>query len=302
METIFQKVKRLGLKMSVQKAIGYKAAFNIAYRANSSYLNEGGIQEQFISFPHSKEYWYADPLIFTYNGETYVFMEAYNKKKKKGAIAYSLINESGISVPEIIIEESYHMSFPLVFEWDECIYMIPETEANDSINIYKCCNFPNKWILHQSIKTDIKIVDSIILDKSEERMQFLASTFDIKNVKLVKHILYYLNSDVEGKFSIEIQDEVSDCFDYVQRNAGQLISVNEKNILVSQRSTDAVYGYSLLFFYIKSINPFIYDKSNMIEIQPKDIKLNANVNILGVHTYSRNEKFELIDYEYLERY
>ena len=300
METVFQKIRRLGLKLAIKKALGYEAVFNVAYRKMGKGLNEKALTEEFISLSYSDDYWYADPLIFTYNEITYVFMEVFNRNTGKGSIGYSIITQDGISNPIIVIEESYHMSFPFVFEFDNVIYMIPETEANNSLNLYRCVNFPNEWILHQSFETDIKIVDSVLVNCKNNVLKFLASTFDENDVKKSKYIYYRLKKKNNDVFSIVIIDEYGD-YDYSNRNGGQIIKQNGNELLVTQRSTPAIYGYSLIFHIINKHSPLSLKLNSKIEIKPNDIRIMGKRNLLGVHTYSRNEQYEIIDYEYLAR-
>jgi hypothetical protein len=61
--------------------------------------------------------WNADTLLFEDDGNHYLFVEQYNKKKDKGAIGYFTI-ENGIPVNKgTIIEKSYHMSYPFTFKF-----------------------------------------------------------------------------------------------------------------------------------------------------------------------------------------
>ena len=106
--------------------------------------------------------WCADPFIYEVNGEHYIFVEQYRKDKDKGCIGYFHF-ENGIPVNKgIIIENSYHMSYPDVFEYNGKHYMIPESSANRTVDLYVAERFPDKWKLEKTLISGRKNVDSTV--------------------------------------------------------------------------------------------------------------------------------------------
>ena len=62
--------------------------------------------------------------------------------------------------PESILKLDYHLSYPCVFKVDHTWYMIPETSANKTIELWKCTEFPLKWEKHSNLIENIEAVDS----------------------------------------------------------------------------------------------------------------------------------------------
>ena len=56
------------------------------------------------------------------------------------------------------------MSFPFLFEYQQELYMMPETRESNSIRLYKCIEFPLKWEYQKDILSDVEALDSIIFD------------------------------------------------------------------------------------------------------------------------------------------
>jgi len=88
----------------------------------------------------------ADPFVIEKNGKQFIFFEEYENKKGKAHISVITIDEAHkVSKPEKVLEKEYHLSYPFVFEWERSFYMIPETAANKTVELYQCTSFPNQW-------------------------------------------------------------------------------------------------------------------------------------------------------------
>ncbi len=134
--------------------------FNPANTAllNFDFLNYHKIQ------PPSDRFW-ADPCVFSLdNRNHYVFFEEYIYAKKKAHISVLHLNKNN-KTPEAIrvLEKDYHLSYPFVFsDKDDNIYMIPESSANNSIDLYKCESFPGKWEFVMNLINNVHAVDTTV--------------------------------------------------------------------------------------------------------------------------------------------
>ena len=45
---------------------------------------------------------------------------------------------------QIVLREAFHLSYPYVFEWQNTIYMIPETLGANAVCLYEADEFPTK--------------------------------------------------------------------------------------------------------------------------------------------------------------
>ena len=90
----------------------------------------------------------ADPFMIWKNGAWYLFFEALRKETQTGEIGLAVSTDLlDWQYQQIILRESFHLSYPYVFEWDGSNYMIPETLGADEIRLYKSHNFPRDWRL-----------------------------------------------------------------------------------------------------------------------------------------------------------
>lgn len=296
MKNLVAKIKKLGFRLGIKKLLGYEAIFTWAYRKCE--LGEELYQDMwndtpFTLFPHSDEYWYADPLIFNYNGQEAVFIECLNRRTGRGAIGVAEIIEGETPEVQIIVEENFHMSFPYIFEWNDELYMIPETEMNNSLLLYSCEQFPYKWKKVGEYLPGYKIVDSIAEKITENKVYFLASEYKKENDFYTRFCRYEMYLDDKRRVQIEYKGQISEEYTLDSRMAGPLIN---NNLLPVQRSTSGIYGYSVEFK--KWDNGEI--RECIKEVLPSEIRLSKNkIKPIGIHTYSKSEKYEVIDIQYL---
>ena len=88
----------------------------------------------------------ADPFMVRKDGLWYLFCEV----KKQGIPAA----EIGVAISQdalhwewqgAVLTEPFHLSYPLVFEWEGTYYMTPETLKRNAVILYKATDFPAGW-------------------------------------------------------------------------------------------------------------------------------------------------------------
>ena len=88
----------------------------------------------------------ADPFMISRNGSYYLFFEVLDKSTMKGVISFAH-SQDGLTwkYERMVLQESYHLSYPYVFEHEGECYMIPETIEAGKILLYKAKQFPDNW-------------------------------------------------------------------------------------------------------------------------------------------------------------
>ncbi|MCR4595867.1 MAG: hypothetical protein K5673_03690 [Lachnospiraceae bacterium] len=289
-----KKARKLGLRLGFMKFIGYEAVFSCAFRKKD-------VDGVYCLLPESDDYWYADPLIYMYNDREIVFMERVDRHTGLGCIACADITDGrwGEIVP--VIENNFHMSFPMCFEWDGELYMIPETQMDEHINLYRCIGFPYEWELAGQFMDGHRLVDTIVLDRQVDEITFLGSEFDPEDDFYSRFYKFSLHREEDGTITCNDLGLVSESYTLYSRMAGypltdQDTDGNEHIVYPIQRSTSGVYGYSVMF-----MRDDAYSGQKIKEMLPSDIRLDMHRKLIGVHTYSRSGMYEVIDVQYLVR-
>lgn len=299
---LIKKIRKLGLKLGFQKLIGYEAIFSCAFcereHGEELYQTDNIKNKVFTVLPHTKKYWYADPLLWEKDGKEVVFLERVNRKTGIGCIACADITNGSWREPIPVIEESYHMSFPMCFDWNDELYMIPETEMNQSVNLYHCVEFPCHWEKVGEFLKGWRLVDSVVWNKDENRVRILASEYDPKDDFYTRYHAYEL-CQKDGHINVGDLGRESDIYTLKSRMAGPVIK-GKMSLAPIQRSTSGIYGYSVQFCAKEEKVP----GKEIKELLPADFNAARHNNglerkLLGVHTYSQSSHYEVIDIQYL---
>lgn len=296
MKQIIKKIKKLGFRLGIKKMIGYEAIFSCAFCKREEgaelYTNRSSRDREFVFLPHTEEYWYADPLIYEKNGKEVVFLERVNRKTGLGCIACADISNGEWALPVPVIEEPFHMSFPMCFSWENELYMIPETEMSEHINLYHCTQFPYKWEKVGEYLSGLRLVDSIILSKNDKKITFLASEYKPEDDFYTRFHCYEMYKCGE-EISIRDLGRISEDYSLNFRAAGPMIEDGTR-LLPLQRSTSGIYGFSVQFNRYDEKLPGVLQK----ELLPGDVVIEGK-KLIGVHTYSMSSHYEVIDIQYL---
>ena len=111
----------------------------------------------------------ADPFVIEKENKNYCFVECFDYSEKKAKINVYELSEKGSVFIGTALEESFHLSFPYIFEFNNDIYMVPESSKNRDIRLYKCQNFPLEWKLEEVLISDIDMTSNIAdIDASNE--------------------------------------------------------------------------------------------------------------------------------------
>ena len=126
-----------------------------------------------LLLPPKDRFW-ADPFVWFSNKKYYLFIEEFLYSKNRGTInCISLDEDMNIISNKVILEKPYHLSYPFIFEYENEIYMIPETKQNKKIELYHCVNFPNQWEYVKSLMENVQALDTTLLKIGEKWWMFV---------------------------------------------------------------------------------------------------------------------------------
>jgi hypothetical protein len=88
----------------------------------------------------------ADPFMIRVGGDWHMFFEVMNGQTGLGEIG-SATSQNGMrwTYRQIVLAEPFHLSYPLVFEWEGDYYMVPESYQAGAIRLYRAAPFPHRW-------------------------------------------------------------------------------------------------------------------------------------------------------------
>ncbi|WP_442594304.1 glucosamine inositolphosphorylceramide transferase family protein [Neobacillus sp. D3-1R] len=273
----------------------YSTDFMIAYRFinhDNGILNNN--RKKFTAFKNNFKYWYADPILYKFDNNIFMFYEAYNKRTKCGEIGVATVINNKVVNQQIILNEPFHMSYPFVFDVNNKIYMIPETSSVKKLLLYEAVNFPYEWKLSKVLLEDIELSDATLLKIKDKRYIFASKLFSTSPYS-DELVLYTFDNNfnlIPHKNNPIITDNE------FTRPAGRILKYNNKLIRVSQDCSNGGYGKALKFNEIIEISESCYQEKNISTILPEDIPINFHKKLTGTHSYGICDDFEVIDVRY----
>lgn len=265
--------------MKIKKMPFFAESWNVAFRKRTANILYEDLDAEFTIINNSWRYWAADPFVFEYGDSVFVFAELYDYLRCRGIIGYCQIKDNQIGRWTPVIIESYHLSFPFIWEKDGEIYLMPEASESGKLCLYKAIEFPRRWEKISDIRENVKLVDTIPVDDNK---RYLLS-YDVDNHSHHKVVLID---------TVNIENDYVVCEDVanVKRSAGGLL---DNNIRVAQNCTEA-YGKGLIFYRYSFIKDQ-YKEEEICRINPDDLVYNRSIYLDGIHTYNQSKKFEVID-------
>lgn len=110
-----------------------------------------------------KDRFWADPFAVKREGGYYVFFEERPSVSKRGFLSVLEIDDTGlVGDPTKVLERDYHLSYPFVFDWDGHYFMVPESAANKTVELYRATQFPYRWELDCALLKEVNAVDATI--------------------------------------------------------------------------------------------------------------------------------------------
>ena len=251
-----------------------------------------GVPTTFRNFeriiPPKDRFW-ADPQVIYHDNNYYIFLEEYEYGQKKGYISVMQMDERGhYNGPKKILERPYHLSYPFVFAWDGSYYLIPESAANRSIELYKCLDFPDKWEFQNNLMNQVRAYDATLY-YYQNKWWLFANILENEGASPGDELfLFYSASPVSTDWQPHPRNPIiSDV--RRARPAGRIFSHNGNLYRPSQDSSKR-YGYGIRINQIKVLNEYEYQEEEISFIEP-----NWDRRVMAVHTINHEKQLTIID-------
>lgn len=230
----------------------------------------------------------ADPFLVDDGGETYLFAEQFDYTKRKGIISFAQLSNGKVSEFSPALVESFHLSYPFLFQEGEDWFMLVESSTSKSLRLYIANEFPRKWKLAKTWFEGKEMYDPTIVKKDGLYWLFVnikphpgASSFD-------ELCLYYSEDLLNGDWiSHPLNPIVSDVRS--SRPAGNLFIENGTWFRPAQDSAKH-YGHQIRIQEILQWNREKYKEQTF-----KIISADWNPSLTGTHTINFSKNWIVLD-------
>jgi hypothetical protein len=94
----------------------------------------------------------ADPFLVRQGEEWLMFFEIESRQSGRGEIGLARSADAlSWRFDGVVLKESFHLSYPHVFEWEGAYYMLPECASTGTLRLYKANAFPYGWTFHAEL-------------------------------------------------------------------------------------------------------------------------------------------------------
>jgi hypothetical protein len=229
-------------------------------------------------------HFHADPFLLEHDGKTWTFFEDYDYGKKLGVIACAAVEGDRLGKAEVVLDRPYHLSYPHVFRDGGELYLIPETGANGTVELYRCEAFPGKWRLERELFRG-KAVDTTVW--IEDGVYWFFVTLQEPRGRAGQLWLFSAPS-LTGQWTPHpanpISTDVRNC-----RGAGAIFRAGGRLYRPSQ-DCGGVYGRSFTLNEITAWTAGAYKERPHVTVNPVWGK-----KWIGTHSYAQAGDIEIID-------
>jgi hypothetical protein len=230
-------------------------------------------------------HFYADPFIIGRGGRTWLFFEDYLYAQKRGRIACAELKQDGTpgdAAP--VLQLPYHLSYPFVFEHAGELYMIPESRAGNTVDLYRATDFPLSWKREKTL-LPTAAVDTTICRR--DGMFWLFTTI-VDPPGADNRLFLFYSDDLFGEWRFHPANPISSDV-HTARSAGAFVALGDRLIRPAQDASIR-YGYATHFQEVSVLNSCEYAETHVGSILPPESE-----GVSCVHTFARGGGFDVID-------
>jgi hypothetical protein len=217
----------------------------------------------------------ADPFMVVKDGKYFMFFEVLNRVTAQGDIAYAESTDGRKwDYRRVVIDEKFHLSYPYVFEWKGTYYLVPESNKDLSVRLYKAVRFPEEWEYVGNLLSGYRYVDPSLFHYKNEWWMFV-STVDGGVLNL-----YYSKSLLSG-WRPHPMNPIVKLDKRFSRSGGRVIVYNDKLYRLTQ-DDDSSYGIRVFAFEITELSEKSYAEK-LASKRPVITKTGIGWNAAGMH-------------------
>lgn len=270
---------------------GAAGQWNIAWRAartGRGIVETGQLDlEGFRWLARDPARYFADPFPVGNKDRTFLFCEEFPYALGYGILSVFEIGDDGtVSPPRPVLDPGYHVSYPCIFEHDGIFWMIPETAAGRTLDLYRAEDFPDRWVLHATLAAGCSFADATFF--RHDGRCWIAATVPAEGQSDRDTLSLFYADRPEGEwFAHPGNPVVADVAS--ARSAGWLVPCADGLRRPAQDCTGG-YGWGLTIARIDRLTTEDYAETVVARLKPP-----AEIRARGLHTVNSGGGIETID-------
>ncbi|MCP4934043.1 MAG: hypothetical protein GY927_07505 [bacterium] len=231
---------------------------------------------------------YADPFVIFHEGLYHVFVEEFPFNTQKGIISHFTIDRKGnTSAPKEVLSRPYHLSYPFIFEHDGQFWMIPETSANNAVELYRAASFPDKWVFEKTLIDDVR-ADDVTLVRHGDHWWLFAAISEWQSSQWDTLGLFYADDLFGNWYAHQANPVLLDA--RAARPAGAMY-MKDGALWRPAQDCSSIYGGGLSLCRVDQLDPERFEQTIVHRFAPDD-----KDQLYGFHTLNEHQGLEVVDF------
>jgi hypothetical protein len=225
----------------------------------------------------------ADPFPVRWRDGDYVFAEEIEPNGHGRLAVYSRDGTAPWrNPPALIADTEHHLSYPCVFEHDDAFFLIPESQENGRVELWRAEEFPERWVLDTVFAENVHLVDTTPL-QFEGRWYFFTAAADGATELLLFH-----STDLRGPWIAHPANPI--CTDVrASRMAGHFFRRDGRLIRPGQDGSGS-YGRAIRLLEVDRLSPDEYAEREVERIDASWHRRSERT-----HTLNASDTLEAMD-------
>ena len=278
-------------RQKLRYVAGYRDLWHVGY-CHSDWTNAELWRGQKLTNPPGT--FLADPFVIHRNDKAYCFVEELDLASDKALICvYELGKKEAIRLGPVV-EESFHLSFPYIFEYNDNLYMCPETATARDIRVYQCDEFPMKWSLKQILMPEFDAADTMLFEHDGRWWMFTNTDEAYVDEFCSEFHIFWSDSPLSTDWTPHKQNPIY--VDSSRARNGGLLRKDGDIFRVAQEQGFVTYGVAAHVNKIVTLTPELYVEEQVARVSP-----NFDDGSHGGHHLHSDGKVTVFDYRKLVR-
>ncbi len=242
----------------------------------------------FIWLKDDGERYYADPVLWQEGGRDYLFVEEFPYASARGLIAYTELDATGTArfAPRPVLERASHLSYPFLFRHEGALYMMPENAAGGHVPLYRAKHFPDVWEEMPPLLPDIGLHDATLF--AHQGAWWLMGNEAREGGSSWDCLMIFHGPSPLGPFTPHVANPVM-VDARTTRPGGPVLEIGNRLVRPVQSCLGG-YGRFTRFMAIEELTATSFRQRELGRMLAP-----LGGPIVGVHTYGRNARFEVVD-------
>jgi hypothetical protein len=256
------------------------------------------MREKIVWLPDPGPWRYlADPFGVQRPDATHVFVEAFDYRTKHAVIEHHEFSPDLIwQGKRTVLAGAVHLSYPFIVEDGGEVFMIPESQRNKEIALYRARNFPGDWVRETALLTGIPGAEASLIRYAERWWMFFTVVGPQARDQRELHVAYA--DRLTGPWHLHPQNPILD--DRAGARPGGTPFVGSDGLVILPvQDCSGTYGGAIRFLRFTTL------ETDHITVEHLTSRLTgglvSSTHQDGMHTFSACGDLTLIDTKRISR-